>query len=221
MYRGDPITKRCRRCDEVKPLEVFVKNGVHRGTGRQIYHSYCRPCWQEYKLERKAARARGDSRGRKPAATFCRDCKIPLNTANRVPSGVSRYTNKQLYANRCRTCIRRYARERYSALVPDREVYHRQHLMRNYGITAQEYADLETRQGGVCAVCRQEERDLIAAVRDEVCRIRRLAVDHDHQTGKIRGLLCNRCNRALGMLGDDYKLLEAGAKYLREADTGL
>lgn len=71
------------------------------------------------------------------------------------------------------------------------------HLRRKYGLTGDEYDALLDRQGGVCAICRQPERLMGRG------RVRRLAVDHDHRTGKVRGLLCASCNTVLGQLRDD------------------
>ncbi len=48
-------------------------------------------------------------------------------------------------------------------------------------------------------------------------RVRRLSIDHDHNTGDIRGLLCHNCNVAIGHLNDDPELLDAAAGYLRTA----
>lgn len=64
------------------------------------------------------------------------------------------------------------------------------------------------KQGGVCAICKQAE----VTVRQG--RVMALSVDHDHDTGRIRGLLCNRCNRAIGLFNDDADLLRTAARYL-------
>lgn len=53
-------------------------------------------------------------------------------------------------------------------------------------VSKSEYEEMLARQGGVCAICNKRQVS------------RRLAVDHDHETGQIRGLLCLRCNQALG-----------------------
>lgn len=73
-----------------------------------------------------------------------------------------------------------------------------------YGITIEEYDRLLTEQGDACAICR------------EPCPSgRRLAVDHDHETGAVRGLLCGPCNIAIGLMRDSLELLDAAMGYLR------
>jgi uncharacterized protein affecting Mg2+/Co2+ transport len=66
------------------------------------------------------------------------------------------------------------------------------HLMREYGITVEQYNAMEVQQGGVCAICKQPETQERNGVKY------RLAVDHCHKTGKVRGLLCFKCNSAMG-----------------------
>ena len=70
------------------------------------------------------------------------------------------------------------------------------------GCTPQQYVDLWIAQAGLCAICLEENDS-----------DRKLAVDHDHVTGKIRGLLCNRCNTALGAFDHD-DLLQTVGEYL-------
>lgn len=72
-----------------------------------------------------------------------------------------------------------------------------------YGITADEYDAMWTKQGGVCAICKKD------------CKTgQALSVDHCHVTGEVRGLLCRKCNTALGHLGDSVDLLHAAIEYL-------
>jgi hypothetical protein len=79
-------------------------------------------------------------------------------------------------------------RQRYRDMAPEeRSLYHfRDRLKRCYGISVEQYEEMLDRQGGVCGLCGEPPRGL------------RLAVDHDHETGRVRGLLHNECNRALG-----------------------
>lgn len=72
-----------------------------------------------------------------------------------------------------------------------------------YGLKEEEFDKLYAQQTGKCVGCRLEFKDDIN-------------VDHNHQTGKIRGLLCSNCNSGLGMFKDDYKLLQKAIEYLKE-----
>jgi hypothetical protein len=79
----------------------------------------------------------------------------------------------------------------------------RAHQLRlRYGMTPGEYEALLIKQGGVCAICRQPSKG------------KALAIDHDHRTGKVRGLLCDLHNRGLGYFQDNPALLGAAKTYL-------
>jgi hypothetical protein len=76
-------------------------------------------------------------------------------------------------------------------------------LQRKYGITAEDYNYMLEQQQGGCAICFQGNPSG-----------RRLAVDHNHDTGEVRGLLCGSCNVGLGNFGDNVDNLEAAIDYL-------
>lgn len=76
-----------------------------------------------------------------------------------------------------------------------------------YGLPFEQYEKMLEGQGGVCAICGSPPSLLR---RNE----RRLSVDHDHRTNAIRGLLCQKCNRAIGLLGDDAGVIRKAAAYL-------
>jgi len=81
-------------------------------------------------------------------------------------------------------------------------------LSRTYGLNSGEYEAMEAQQGGVCKIC--------GGVNDDG---RRLFVDHDHSTGDVRGLLCNPCNRAVGLMQDNPERLRKAAAYLEAYRT--
>ena len=92
-------------------------------------------------------------------------------------------------------------RDRFS--LPERARYMRDSKLRSkYGITIADYEAMLDSQGGACAVCGSHPEH------------RGLCVDHDHDTGRVRGLLCDLCNRMLGQSGDNARLLRLGADYL-------
>jgi hypothetical protein len=89
------------------------------------------------------------------------------------------------------------------AYLNDPEPHRGRRRQSRYGITAEQYDAMLAAQGGVCAIC------------GEVCKSgRSLAVDHDHVTGEVRGLLCGTCNRGIGYLKDDATLLKAALHYV-------
>ena len=93
---------------------------------------------------------------------------------------------------------------------PERvRVFTRRKKFAQYGLTEEQYQELFDGQGGVCAVCG-------IATKDTPSRDEDLTVDHDHLTGKVRGLTCRSCNRGIGLLGDTIEGLEAALAYLRK-----
>ena len=82
------------------------------------------------------------------------------------------------------------------------------YYMRTYGITVDDYNKMLKDQDGVCAICGTDNPQRKGTVN--------FAIDHCHETGKIRGLLCSICNRLLGDAEDDIEILELAIKYLRE-----
>lgn len=79
-----------------------------------------------------------------------------------------------------------------------------------YGVTAEDYEIMAESQGFVCAICEQHDDRL-----SESGVPMPLSVDHDHSTSRVRGLLCHRCNTAIGLLRDDPTIVDRVAEYLR------
>ena len=83
-------------------------------------------------------------------------------------------------------------------------------LKRYYGIDLEHYQKMLLDQSGVCAICKKPETSVVNG------KIKPLAVDHCHNSEKIRGLLCARCNQAIGLLNEDEGILAAAIEYLRK-----
>lgn len=82
------------------------------------------------------------------------------------------------------------------------------YLKRTYGIDAAEYGRMHDEQEGLCAICGSEG----FAMKDS--HKLKLVVDHCHGTGRVRGLLCHNCNRALGLFKDNTESLTKAINYL-------
>ena len=103
-------------------------------------------------------------------------------------------------------CRRAYFRDRQRITrTPERN---KNAILKNrYGIDLADYNRMHDEQDGLCAICK----------RPEAMTGKSLAVDHDHTTGAVRGLLCVNCNQALGKFQDDTARLEAAIAYLRKS----
>lgn len=90
------------------------------------------------------------------------------------------------------------------------------HVMRerkatSFGLTLAQVIEMAAAQGGVCAICSQPPNRVAATG-----KVTDFDIDHDHETGRARGLLCSNCNRGLGLFGDDPERLLAAAAYLEK-----
>lgn len=82
--------------------------------------------------------------------------------------------------------------------------------IKRYGISAEEYQKMYDDQKGVCKICQNQ------------CQTKQtLSVDHCHKTGKVRGLLCIKCNTALGMLNDNVLLFKEAINYLIHSEESI
>lgn len=142
----------------------------------------------------------------------CRSCNL-----NKEDSEFRIYKGKTLA--RCRSCENKYLREyrageRRANVLQNRKIYNLKYskskkkdgnLRRKFNISIEIYNKLLNLQNNVCYICNNPESILNKS----------LAVDHCHTTGKIRGLLCSRCNKALGLFNDNIELLNKAIYYLK------
>jgi hypothetical protein len=97
-----------------------------------------------------------------------------------------------------------YERNRERVLSLRRGALNREYnLKKKYGLTVDELEQMKLEQMNLCAICHQTPT------------LRGLFVDHDHETGLVRGLLCQHCNLAIGHLKDDPEIALAVAEYLQ------
>ena len=145
----------------------------------------------------------------------CSKCKIKKDTSE-FPKAKNR---KDGFYNFCRKCnAQLYAQRnadnpgKFKAISKE---YRRTHpdsmrksdLKRNYGMTIENYNQMFVNQNGACLICGKSS-----------LTSKHLNIDHNHQTGKVRGLLCQFCNTGLGNFKDDKSLLMRAFKYLNNYD---
>jgi hypothetical protein len=148
------------------------------------------------------------------ATKICRECNIEKDVVEFGPQK----DGKDGLHQKCRACAlsinklwneknperRKELDQRYIAKNAHR--IKERHLLKHYKITLKQYSDMLERQGGCCALCGTHQKNLS----QDLC------VDHCHIGGRIRELLCQRCNRRLGHGNDDPQQFRKDAEYLEK-----
>lgn len=106
----------------------------------------------------------------------------------------------------CKECRVKREKQRYNNQTYER-VYRPYILKSKYGITVDDYKEMLEQQGGKCAICGTDDGK-------SAKNTKTFSVDHCHDTGRVRGLLCNNCNRGIGLLGDNPETLNRAINYL-------
>ena len=137
---------------------------------------------------------------------ICTKCKVekPLAEFHKwasTPDG---------YHYNCKDCKKAYrkANDQQPHNLARTKAYHFKY---KYGITVEQYNEMLEKQNGVCAICFKEETH-----KSRSGNVVPLAVDHSHETGAVRGLLCHACNVSLGNVRDSIEVLENAIAYLRK-----
>lgn len=204
MSRVDQLTpdsqKRCSDCGEMKSLEEFVTDRRRRdGRG-----TYCRACFAVRYRAHRERKAAAEGRTLRPqretphGSRWCPECEI-VKPISEFPRNRASTTG---YGGYCKPCHNAKGKATYQRLYGGTREYH---LRRRYGITGADFDAMVEAQGGTCTVCDQKPEH----------------VDHDHKTGKVRGILCFNCNQALGNVRDDLAVLQRLMDYLRRHRLSL
>lgn len=189
--------RRCTNCQQWKEYSEYHKNKNHKP---QISH-ICKVCAIERgrerqhkkrlaryaKIEKKYGKVISSSRGKLTETHKRCPTCLEWKTYNQFQKNKSNSMNLEA---RCADCS--YIRD----------------LQRKYGIDLEDYTNLLAKQGGGCAICGATKGNK---------GTKRLCVDHDHKTGKVRGLLCGNCNFMLGYSKDKVSNLRRGIQYLEGA----
>jgi len=112
--------------------------------------------------------------------------------------------SKQGIQSMCKLCFKKWQQSNEGKISARKA-----HLAQKYNITLQDYDDLLLKQNNCCAICGENVENC------EKGSGHRLAVDHCHTTGKVRGLLCSACNILLGKAKDNISILQSAINYLK------
>ncbi len=135
---------------------------------------------------------------------WCKSCKKTYNDSPAAKESARRW----YYEGSGRSIKSSYQKSGKPRSRKKAEPYRSQVLRRKYGITVSDYEEILKNQEYKCAICKTYNPGK---------RRGSWPIDHDHKTGKVRGLLCWSCNSALGLLKDSYELCEKAAEYLRKS----
>ena len=128
----------------------------------------------------------------------CTKCGVTKDITEFYKRGGKQSPNSR--KNHCKECDKKRVMDSYDPIK-----YQEQHLKRSYGLTLNEYNEMLEEQDHKCATC---------GTTDPGGKHGKFMVDHDHKTGKVRGLLCKNCNIALGLVNDDTDLIQKMINYL-------
>ena len=137
----------------------------------------------------------------------CNKCGVDLTDENCSSHKTPTIKNRWYI---CNSCKEQHVSEKKEKL--DYRLY--DNMFNKYGITVEDYLNLLEDQQGVCAICKRQNP---SRERFGVRADRRLFVDHCHETGNVRGLLCMYCNTGLGMFKDNIEYLLEAINYLRSS----
>ena len=182
----DDTGRECSKCHKYKTWDNFKK-----GKGPRFRISWCRECvlkWCSRSLISDPSKRRDLSRLKTDKdGRQCRRCKA-YKPWSEYSIARTRVHGREVYCKACRAASR---------------------FKRSYGITSSYYQKLSDLQGGVCAICGEKETAMGSGR-----SIRPLSVDHDHATDAVRGLLCSKCNTAVGLMDDSVNKLSKAIEYL-------
>ncbi len=136
----------------------------------------------------------------------CNGCQVDRDASEYHPSR----------PDKCKPCLaaaqRAYRKKRPKGYWQHKDK--RYSLKKKYGLTLEQYEQMVSDQGGKCAICLQDPNEQYEFESHQL-----LHVDHCHATGRVRALLCNGCNRALGFINDNHETAIRLASYIKAYDS--
>lgn len=134
----------------------------------------------------------------------CKDCGVPFDPNNFYVSYI--YNGHKIFRSECIECNKKRS---VKWGMNNKAKKHLNEIKSLYGISQIEYEKMLKDQNGKCKICHSDSTNHK--------KQKRFNIDHDHKTGKIRGLLCQKCNIGVGAFKDSCEILGNALKYLKES----
>lgn len=158
--------------------------------------SGCKGCAQKARLDARHKKSRELTATGKKKCPSCKATK-PFSEFSKTKDRASGCVAH------CKPCSNKRAKEKWASGEIRDSVYRKK-----FGITLVDYENILVSQGGCCAICKTDKP------MGHGKKNGRFSVDHDHKTGKVRGLLCHHCNVGIGSLKDDLDIMVSSIRYL-------
>lgn len=241
---GDKTEKKCSKCKLIKPLGEFWKDAYQK-SGLKCR---CKECmsksWDKYYLENKEKIKQLSEEGIKRGIIKIEKACSRCGTTKKIEEFYKHKTCLDGHRGACKKCMNKeknnwkktpkgieYTRKfkkiwnkteegrkcKKRSFEKWRKTAHGQNMERNYNlkkaynITLEDYDQMLESQNGACKICGKVDPGRISS--------KRLAVDHDHTTGKVRGILCFRCNMGLGCFNDNIEIIKKVINYLTNPEV--
>lgn len=184
---GPPRSKKCRSCKIIKPHTDFYR--TFNCESRDLLKASCIECLDFIRAAQEAG------------MKWCPCCREQKHKDDFYKMGIR--PNGQ-----CKKCNNDRTRKIWLSL-PEKVRYEkgRARTLRMYGLTLESFDEIRKSQNNSCAICGSSIADRMS---------KNLCIDHDHQTGEVRGLLCRRCNSGIGQFDDDLEKVKSAVRYLEK-----
>lgn len=198
------VNEGLRRCHSCKGVKFEVQFSYT--TNGNKFRKQCNDC-----ADKNVANYEfGDIVGLK---TCSRCDKVKFTASFLEYSGKGRrnkYGHTTRHHSYCKECSKFYRSEWKNGLSPEKRAVNAQaRRLKLYGLTQERFLYIYNKQKGKCGICGVPALEMTHG----------LHIDHCHDSDQVRGLLCTRCNKALGLLGDNYNALKRALDYLAEFES--
>lgn len=183
------------RCPVCTSLHTAIRKSDPLANGTVNRYRTCRNCGKRFTTNHAETGPLPRAERLRAAAMTEKRC-VGCKTVKPVTAFGKKENDQTLYRSKCRQCLNR-ARAEHGL----------KRSLEKHGLTDAEYRTMFESQAGKCAICGSTGKGKGQAFRP-------LCIDHDHQTGTVRGLLCDKCNLGIGNFNDDTSRLQSAVAYL-------